>query len=38
MSAGRWYRPESPIIGLGHLQFEGLITNSRLSTKINDLA
>ena len=30
--------PESPTLGLGHLQFEALITAARLSTNINDFA
>jgi integrase/recombinase XerD len=30
--------PESPTLGLGHLQFEALITTARLSTNINDFA
>jgi len=30
--------PESPTLGLGHLQFEALITTARLSTKPNDFA
>jgi integrase/recombinase XerD len=29
---------ESPTLGLGHLQFEALITTARLSTNINDFA
>jgi integrase/recombinase XerD len=28
--------PESPTLGLGHLQFEALITTARNSTNIND--
>jgi integrase/recombinase XerD len=30
--------PESPTLGLGHLQFEALITAARLSANINDFA
>jgi integrase/recombinase XerD len=30
--------PESPTLGLGHLQFEALITTARNSTNINDYA
>ena len=30
--------PESPTLGLGHLQFEALITTARLSTNPNDFA
>jgi integrase/recombinase XerD len=30
--------PESPTLGLGHLQFEALITAARLSPNINDFA
>jgi integrase/recombinase XerD len=30
--------PESPTLGLGHLQFEALITTARLSANINDFA
>jgi integrase/recombinase XerD len=30
--------PESPTLGLGHLQFEALITTARLSTNPNDYA
>jgi hypothetical protein len=30
--------PESPTLGLGHLQFEALITTARLSPNINDFA
>lgn len=29
---------ESPTLGLGHLQFEALITTARLSANINDFA
>ena len=29
---------ESPTLGLGHLQFEALITTARLSTNPNDFA
>jgi site-specific recombinase XerD len=29
---------ESPTLGLGHLQFEALITTARLSTNVNDFA
>ena len=29
---------ESPTLGLGHLQFEALITAARLSTNVNDFA
>src|SRR5256885_16210211 len=36
-SADRWYH-QSPTLGLGHLQFEALITAARLSTNINDFA
>jgi integrase/recombinase XerD len=37
-SAGRSYHPSPPTLGLGHLQFEALITTARLSTNINDFA
>ena len=30
--------PESPTLGLGHLQFEALITSARLSANLNDFA
>jgi integrase/recombinase XerD len=30
--------PESPTLGLGHLQFEALVTAARLSPNINDFA
>jgi integrase/recombinase XerD len=30
--------PESPTLGLGHLQFEALITTARLSPNVNDFA
>jgi site-specific recombinase XerD len=30
--------PESPTLGLGHLQFEALITTARLSANVNDFA
>jgi integrase/recombinase XerD len=30
--------PESPTLGLGHLQFEALITTARLSANLNDFA
>src|SRR4051812_34403205 len=30
--------PESPTLGLGHLQFEALIATARLSTNVNDFA
>jgi hypothetical protein len=30
--------PESPTLGLGHLQFEALITTARLSANPNDFA
>ncbi|MEV6596414.1 tyrosine-type recombinase/integrase [Actinoplanes sp. NPDC051346] len=30
--------PESPTLGLSHLQFEAMITTARLSTNINDFA
>ena len=30
--------PESPTLGLGHLQFETLLTTARLSANINDFA